>query len=130
MDGGNYTGAIPVLQHAVAQAAPSSLTYAYALYDLGRSLRLAGDPRAAVPILYRRLQIPNQTDTVRTELTLALRALGQQASGDARQQPSGGTAASPGQDGHGHGRGHQHGAAGPPGHQTGAAGPAPASQGD
>jgi Flp pilus assembly protein TadD len=104
MNGGNYTGAIPVLQHAVAQADPGSLTYAYALYDLGRSLRLAGDPRAAVPILYRRLQIPNQTGTVRTELTLALRALGQQASGDAP--------ASPGQDGHGHGHGHPAGSQG------------------
>jgi serine/threonine-protein kinase len=137
MDGGNYTQAIPVLQHAVAQAAPSSLTYAYALYDLGRSLRLAGDPRAAVPILYRRLQIPNQTDTVRSELTLALRALGQQASGnagqqsggDAGQQASGGTTVSPGQDGHNHGRGHQHGAAGPPGHQSGAASPPAAHDG-
>jgi serine/threonine-protein kinase len=130
MNGGNYTGAIPVLQHAVAQADPGSLTYAYALYDLGRSLRLAGDPRAAVPILYRRLQIPNQTGTVRTELTLALRALGQRASGGTGQQPSGGAAASPGQDGHGHGRGHQHGPAGPPGHQSGAAGPTAGSQGD
>ena len=27
------------------------LTYAYALYDLGRALRLSGDPAAAVPIL-------------------------------------------------------------------------------
>ena len=27
------------------------LTYAYALYDLGRALRLSGDPTAAVPIL-------------------------------------------------------------------------------
>jgi serine/threonine-protein kinase len=136
MDGGNYTQAIPVLQHAVAQAAPSSLTYAYALYDLGRSLRLAGDPRAAVPVLWRRLQIPNQTGTVRTELTLALRALGQQASGGGQQagggagQPAtGGAAASPGEDGHGHGRGHQHGAAGPPGHQSGVAGPAGAHAG-
>jgi serine/threonine-protein kinase len=114
MDGGDYTRAIPVLQHAVAQADPGSLTYAYALYDLGRSLRLSGDPRAAVPILYRRLQIRNQTGTVRSELTLALRALGQQASGGTGQQSSGGAAASPGQDGHGHGRGHQHGAAGAP----------------
>ena len=51
MVGGDYGAAIPVLRQAVAAAAPSSLTYAYALYDLGRSLRLAGDPQAAVPIL-------------------------------------------------------------------------------
>jgi hypothetical protein len=81
MNGGNYGNAIPVLRQAVATAAPASLTYAYALYDLGRSLRLAGDPRAAVPILWRRLQIPNQTGVVRTELTLALHALGQQGGG-------------------------------------------------
>jgi serine/threonine-protein kinase len=78
--GGNYHGAIQVLRQAVSAAPRSSLTYAYALFDLGRSLRLAGDPRAAVSVLWQRLQIPNQTDTVRTELTLALEALGQQAS--------------------------------------------------
>ena len=79
MDAGKYTSAIPVLRKAVTEAPPSTLTYAYALFDLGRSLRLSGDPRAAVPVLYKRLQIPNQTDVVRQELQLALRALGQQA---------------------------------------------------
>jgi serine/threonine-protein kinase len=92
---GNYGTAIPILEKAVAAATPQSLTYAYALYDLGRSLRLAGDPGAAVPILWRRLQIPNQTGVVRTELTLALRALGQ------RTQGSGG-AAPPAAGPHGH----------------------------
>ena len=109
MAGGDYTAAIPVLRQAVATAAPSSLIYAYALYDLGRSLRLAGNPRAAVSILYRRLQIPNQTDTVRAELTLALRALGQEATGGAPQAP--GAPQVPGQDHHGHD--HHGGAAGP-----------------
>jgi hypothetical protein len=106
MVGGDYTAAIPVLRQAVATSDPSSLTYAYALYDLGRSLRLAGSPREAVTILWRRLQIPNQTDTVRAELTLALRALGQQATG--------GAPPAPGHDHAGHGH---HGAAapGPPG---------------
>jgi tRNA A-37 threonylcarbamoyl transferase component Bud32 len=80
MEQGNYRSAIPVLRRAVAAAPSSSLTYAYALYDLGRSLRLAGDPRAAVQILWRRLQIPNQTSTVRAELALALQALGQHSS--------------------------------------------------
>jgi tRNA A-37 threonylcarbamoyl transferase component Bud32 len=83
MLGGNYNTAIPVLRQAVSAATPASLTYAYALYDLGHSLRLAGNPRAAVPILWRRLQIPNQTGVVRSELALALRALGQQTGGAA-----------------------------------------------
>jgi serine/threonine-protein kinase len=87
MLGGNYNTAIPLLRQAVAAASPASLIYAYALYDLGHSLRLAGDPRAAVPILYRRLQIPNQTDVVRTELALALHALGQQVTGGAAPGP-------------------------------------------
>ena len=60
---------------------PTSLTYAYALYDLGRSLRLAGDPKDAVTVLYQRLQIPNQTPEVRQQLQLALLALGQAANG-------------------------------------------------
>jgi eukaryotic-like serine/threonine-protein kinase len=76
---GAYSEAIPVLRQALATASPSSLTYAYALYDLGRSLRLAGDPQAAVPVLYQRLKIRNQTETVRVELQEALRALGQQS---------------------------------------------------
>jgi Flp pilus assembly protein TadD len=81
MMAGDYAGAIPVLREAVATAPSSSLTFAYALYDLGHSLRLAGDPRAAVPILTRRLQIPNQAGVVRAELLLALGAAGQGAPG-------------------------------------------------
>ncbi len=76
---GNLAAAIPVLRQAVGAAPPGSLAYAYALFDLGRSLRLAGDPKAAVTVLWQRLQIPNQTGIVRAELELALRALGQQA---------------------------------------------------
>jgi tetratricopeptide (TPR) repeat protein len=120
MVGGDYSAAIPVLRHAVATADPSSLIYAYALYDLGRSLRLAGNPRAAVTLLWRRLQIPNQTDTVRAELTLALRALGQQATGGAPPAP-----------GHGH-AGHAHhgaGTQGPPGPAADLTAPAPGGQG-
>jgi hypothetical protein len=85
MVGGEYRTAISVLRQAVSSAPRSSLTYAYALFDLGRSLRLAGDPRAAVSVLWQRLQIPNQRGVVRSELTLALEALGQQAgAGDNR----------------------------------------------
>jgi serine/threonine-protein kinase len=86
---GQYSEATGVLRQAVAAAPRGSLTYAYALYDLGRSLRLAGDPAAAVPILRTRLQIPNQTDVVRHELDLALQALGG-ASGGAAPAPSSG----------------------------------------
>ena len=80
MIAGNYQQAIPVLEHAVATAPAGSLTYAYALFDLGHSLRLAGDPRQAVQVLWRRMQIPNQTGVVRSELQLALQELGQQSS--------------------------------------------------
>ncbi len=105
MLGGDYGAAIPVLRQAVATAAPSSPIYAYALYDLGHSLRLAGDPRAAVTVLYQRLHIPNQTDVVRSELALALRALGQQAGGGDAPAPH-----------HGHGD-HGGGPSGAPGGQ-------------
>jgi tRNA A-37 threonylcarbamoyl transferase component Bud32 len=101
MQAGNYPAAIPVLRKALSAAPPASLTYAYALFDLGRSLRLAGDPRAAVPILYKRLQIPNQTGVVRVELQLALRALGRQA-----QQQSGAAGVVPPRHDGKHGNGH------------------------
>jgi hypothetical protein len=52
------------------------LTYAYALYDLGRTLRLAGRPGVAVPVLERRLQISDQRATVEGELALARREAG------------------------------------------------------
>ncbi|HEX2071104.1 MAG TPA: serine/threonine-protein kinase [Thermoleophilaceae bacterium] len=73
MQAGDYEGAIPLLEQAVAAYPEGSqeLTYAYALYNLGRSLRLAGRAEEAVPILERRLQIPNQTETVQRELDAA-----------------------------------------------------------
>src|SRR5207302_839738 len=89
MTDGNYTAAIPILRQAVAAAPPGSLTYAYALYDLGRSLRLAGDPKDAATVLYRRLQIPNQTEVVRLQLQLALRSLGQKARSGGAGTPDG-----------------------------------------
>ncbi|MCW3069874.1 MAG: hypothetical protein JWL67_2499, partial [Solirubrobacterales bacterium] len=49
----------------------SCLTFAYALYDLGRALRLSGDAGAAIPILSRRLRINNQRSVVQHELDLA-----------------------------------------------------------
>jgi eukaryotic-like serine/threonine-protein kinase len=73
MQAGDYAGAIPLLEQAVAAYPEGSqeLTYAYALYNLGRSLRLAGRAAEAVPILERRLRIPNQAGTVRRELAAA-----------------------------------------------------------
>ena len=78
MNQGRYEEAIPLLRKAVAAYPDGSreLTYAYALFNLGKSLRLAGRPEEAVPILERRLRIPNQTDTVRRELEAARRAAG------------------------------------------------------
>jgi serine/threonine protein kinase len=73
MNQGRYADAIPVLEQAVESfpKGTTDLNYAYALYNLGRSLRLAGQPDKAIPILKQRLKIPNQTETVRRELELA-----------------------------------------------------------
>ena len=78
MRAGRYDEAIPLLQRAVNAYPKGSkeLTYAYALYNLGRSLRLAGRPEEAIPILEQRLQIPNQLETVRSELEAARQAAG------------------------------------------------------
>jgi tetratricopeptide (TPR) repeat protein len=76
MNAGNYEEAIPVLRDAVDAfgSQTSDLNYAYALYNLGRSLRLAGRPDEAVPLLRERLQIRNQTGIVRRELEAAIAA--------------------------------------------------------
>jgi hypothetical protein len=76
MANGEYSQAIAVLRQVLGAASPGGLTHAYALYDLGRSLRLSGDPQAAVPVLERRLHVPNHTGIVRHELGLALKAVG------------------------------------------------------
>jgi serine/threonine-protein kinase len=81
MVNGAYSEAIPLLRQAIDAAPPGELTYAYALYDLGRALRLAGDPQAAIPVLEHRLQIPNQLGVVLSELQLARRAAGMAAPG-------------------------------------------------
>jgi len=74
---GNYPEAISTLRKAVSSATPGSLTYAYGLYDLGKSLLLSGDATEAVSILEQRAQIPNQTPVVLATLDQALRAAGQ-----------------------------------------------------
>jgi eukaryotic-like serine/threonine-protein kinase len=68
-----YDEAVPVLQQAVESFPPGTqdVNYAYALFNLGKSLRLAGRPDEAIPVLEQRLEIPNQTETVQRELDLA-----------------------------------------------------------
>jgi hypothetical protein len=73
---GNYIQALQTLKQAVSTAPPSSSTYAYALYDLGRTELLSGDPEAAIPVLRERLTIPLQTAAVRATLNAALQAAG------------------------------------------------------
>ena len=84
MMAGRYDQAIRILRRALSATGerPSAclqpttqtcLTYAYALYNLGRSFRLAGKPAAAVPILKHRLRIDNQRRVVANELARARR---------------------------------------------------------
>ncbi len=70
---GEYEAAVPVLEEAVAAFPEGSkdLDYAYALFNLGNALRLGGRPEEAIPVLEKRLEIPNQTGTVEAELEAA-----------------------------------------------------------
>jgi eukaryotic-like serine/threonine-protein kinase len=75
--------AIAPLRRAVDKCGSSTeVTCAYAMYNLGHALRVTGRPREAIPILERRLQIPNQQDVVRRELESARREAGQQPTGN------------------------------------------------
>jgi serine/threonine-protein kinase len=107
MESGQYSQALPILRQAVSTANPSSLTYAYALYDLGRTLRLAGDPQAAIPILQKRMQIPNQPGVVAGELHLAEQQAGVTQSAAPTPGPSPAPGGPPG-PGHGHGHAYGH----------------------
>jgi hypothetical protein len=82
LEAGQYTSAIPLLREAIAATGEqldrcldpvgsACLTYAYALFDLGRAMQLNGQAAIAVPILEQRLQIADQQQTVRSELALA-----------------------------------------------------------
>jgi hypothetical protein len=59
------------LERCMEPTTETCLTFAYALYDLGRALRLKGDPGAAIPVLSKRLRIDNQRPVVEHELALA-----------------------------------------------------------
>ena len=76
---GRHVEAIPVLRRAVASfpQGTTDLNFAYALFNLGHALRMAGHPEEAIPILERRLEIPNQTQTVQSELDAARAAAGE-----------------------------------------------------
>ncbi|MDX6670708.1 MAG: eukaryotic-like serine/threonine-protein kinase [Solirubrobacteraceae bacterium] len=87
MNQGRYDEAIPLLQQAVSQCGDSRDTVcAYALYNFGHSLRKAGRPAEAIPVLERRLGYDNQTGAVQAELDAARR----EAAGGATPAPSGG----------------------------------------
>jgi len=76
LEAGDYDMAIELNTRAI-EAFPegtnwqSDINYAYALYGLGRALRLAGRPEEAIRVLEVRRQIPDQTETVQNELDLA-----------------------------------------------------------
>jgi serine/threonine-protein kinase len=70
---GKYDEAIALDKQVVAQGEGTGLTYAYALYDLGHALRLAGRPDEAIPILEQRMKINNQRGVVKQELEQAKR---------------------------------------------------------
>lgn len=82
LEAGEYGGAVQVLTVAlgatgervsdcIEPVSETCLTYAYALYDLGRALQLGGHPAEAVSVLQRRLQIDNQRPAVQLALALA-----------------------------------------------------------
>ncbi|MFL5839296.1 MAG: serine/threonine-protein kinase [Thermoleophilaceae bacterium] len=68
---GNYDAAIALDKQVVEKGSSTGLTYAYALYDLGHALRLAGRPQEAIPVLQQRMKIDNQRDIVKAELEQA-----------------------------------------------------------
>jgi tetratricopeptide (TPR) repeat protein len=78
MQSGDYAGAVPILQEAVASWPEDSqdINYAYALFNLGKSLNRSGNPEAAIPYLEKRLSWNDQRETVEAELALAKRNAG------------------------------------------------------
>jgi Protein kinase domain/Tetratricopeptide repeat len=69
--GGDYAGALPILQEAVALWPENSrdINYAYTLFNLGQSLNRTGNPEAAIPYLEKRLNNwSDQRETVQAEL--------------------------------------------------------------
>jgi tetratricopeptide (TPR) repeat protein len=79
MQQGDYAGAVPILREAVASWPENSrdINYAYALFNLGKSLNRSGSPEEAIPYLEKRLGWPDQQETVQAELDLAKRSAGE-----------------------------------------------------
>jgi serine/threonine-protein kinase len=82
LEAGDYDRAIDLNTQAI-EAFPEGTTweddmnYAYALFSLGKALRLADRPDEAIPVLEARLDIPDQQATVQRELDLARQAAGE-----------------------------------------------------
>jgi tetratricopeptide (TPR) repeat protein len=76
MQQGRFEEAVPILRQAVGSWPEDSrdLEYAYALFNLGKSLTEAGDPAAAIPYLEKRLTFEDQQKTVEKELRRAQKA--------------------------------------------------------
>jgi serine/threonine-protein kinase len=73
---GDYGGAIGQLAPLVERCDVSYTDpCAYAWFDLGQALRLAGDPARAIPVLEHRLTNSNQADVVQAEIDEARAAL-------------------------------------------------------
>jgi tetratricopeptide (TPR) repeat protein len=73
VEAGESEQAVPILEEAVSSFPEETedLNYAYALFNLGHALRLNGRAEEAIPILERRLKIPDQEEAVRRELEAA-----------------------------------------------------------
>jgi serine/threonine-protein kinase len=79
---GDYEQAIKLNTQAIEAMPPGTtweddMNYAYALFSLGRALRLSGRPDEAIPVLEARAQIPDQQETVQQELSAARAAAGE-----------------------------------------------------
>ncbi len=94
---GDYAAAIPVLRRAVDSfsAGTTDINYAYALYNLGHALLLAGQPQAAIPILQQRLKFGDQTGVVADDLAQAEQDAGVATGGTGPGQVDGGEGPGP-----------------------------------
>jgi eukaryotic-like serine/threonine-protein kinase len=105
MSQGRHGEAIPLLEQAVERCGDSrEAVCAYALYNLGRSLRLAGRPAEAIPVLERRLGYDDQTEVVQAELDAARREAGASTSGRENGGDQGQGSGGDGKGGRGKGR--------------------------
>jgi tetratricopeptide (TPR) repeat protein len=87
---GDYAGAIPLLEKAVAGLRDSGdeTTYNYALYNLATAYLGAGNPDAAIPLLQERLQFDDgQLAEVQKTLDEAYKAAGQKPPKEEKAPP-------------------------------------------